>query len=170
MLTIRLSRRGKKKQIAYRLIISEKARDPYGRSLEILGTYNPTTKVLDAKADRINHWISKGAQLSPTVNNLLIKEEIIKGKKVKATKITDKKRKKAEEAKKEAKDKKPAEDAKPAEAVAEPASAKATAGEEKEEAPAETKEEVKEEPKKEEEKSASTEATAGEAEEAKEEK
>lgn len=96
MLTIRLSRKGKKKQITYRLIISEKARDPYGRALEILGNYNPTTKTLNAKADRINYWISKGAGLSPTINNLLIKENIIKGKKVKATKIKSKKPKEGE--------------------------------------------------------------------------
>ena len=79
MLTIRLSRKGKKKQITYRLIISEKARDPYGRALEILGSYDPGTKILQAKQERINYWISKGAGLSGTVNNLLIKENIIKG-------------------------------------------------------------------------------------------
>ena len=46
MLTIRLSRRGKSAQIAYRLIVSEKARDTYAKSLEILGSYNPNTKKL----------------------------------------------------------------------------------------------------------------------------
>jgi small subunit ribosomal protein S16 len=60
MLTIRFSRVGKKSFPTYRLIISEKARDPYGKSLEILGSYNPHTKDLVAKADRIKYWISKG--------------------------------------------------------------------------------------------------------------
>jgi len=105
MLTIRLSRKGKKKQITYRLIISEKARDPYGRALEILGSYDPGTKILQAKQERINYWISKGAGLSGTVNNLLIKENIIKGKKVKVTKTTNKKRKKEEDKKAESKEK-----------------------------------------------------------------
>ncbi len=86
MLTIRLSRRGKSAQIAYRLIVSEKARDTYAKSLEILGSYNPNTKKLEAKADRIKYWISKGAGISATVNNLLVKNDIIKGKKKRASK------------------------------------------------------------------------------------
>ncbi len=86
MLTIRLSRIGKKKNPLYRLIISEKARDPYGKALEILGSYNPFTKVLAAKNDRINHWLSKGAGMSATVNNLLIDKGVIKGNKVTAAK------------------------------------------------------------------------------------
>ena len=72
MLTIRLSRIGKKKQPMYRLIISEKARDPYGRALEILGSYNPFTKEIDVKKDRIEYWLSQGSGMSPTVNNLLL--------------------------------------------------------------------------------------------------
>ena len=84
MLTIRLSRIGKKKKPMYRLVISEKTKDPYGRALEILGTYNPFTKEVDVKQDRIKHWISKGAGMSATVNNLLINNKIIEGKKQKS--------------------------------------------------------------------------------------
>ncbi|MDP3043641.1 MAG: 30S ribosomal protein S16 [bacterium] len=92
MLTIRLSRIGKKNQPLYRLIISEKTKDPYGRALEILGSYNPFTKQLQAKNDRIKYWLSKGAQMSPTVNNLLIEKKIIEGKKVTASKPGEKKK------------------------------------------------------------------------------
>lgn len=92
MLTIRLSRIGKKNQPLYRLIISEKTKDPYGRALEILGSYNPFTKQLQAKSERIKYWISKGAQLSPTVNNLLVEKKIIEGKKVTASKPGEKKK------------------------------------------------------------------------------
>lgn len=81
----------------YRLIISEKSKDPYGDSLEILGSYNPFTKEIDAKGDRINYWISKGAQMTATVNNLLVERKIVEGKKVTASKPGNKK---AEEAKK----------------------------------------------------------------------
>jgi small subunit ribosomal protein S16 len=98
MLTIRLSRIGKKKKPMYRLIISEKARDPYGRALEIFGSYNPFSKEIQVNSERINYWLSKGAGMSPTVNNLLIDKEIIKGKKVTASKGDKVK----EEAKKEA--------------------------------------------------------------------
>jgi ribosomal protein S16 len=67
--------------------------------LEILGSYNPHTKDLDVKADRINHWISMGAQPSATVNNLLIDKNIIKGDKMVASKPGEG-LKKIEEAKK----------------------------------------------------------------------
>jgi small subunit ribosomal protein S16 len=102
MLTIRLSRIGKKKKPMYRLIISEKGRDPYGRSLEILGSFNPFSKELNVEQERIKYWISKGAQMSPTVNNLLIDKKVIEGKKVKASKPGPKpaEEKKTEEAKK----------------------------------------------------------------------
>lgn len=79
MLKIKLARIGKKKAPVYRFIISEAARDPYGRALENLGGYNPKTKELTAKADRINYWIEKGAQMTVTVNNLLVAHKIIKG-------------------------------------------------------------------------------------------
>lgn len=91
MLTIRLSRVGKTKQPSYRLIISEKARDPYGQNLEILGSYNPFTKELNCQADRIKYWLKCGAGMSATVNNLLISKNIIQGQKVKASKSGKKK-------------------------------------------------------------------------------
>ena len=96
MLTIRLSRIGKKKKPMYRLVISEKTKDPYGRALEILGTYNPFTKEVNVKQDRIKHWLSKGAGMSATVNNLLVNNKIIEGKKQKS--FYPKKKKKEEAA------------------------------------------------------------------------
>ncbi|HBV58035.1 MAG TPA: 30S ribosomal protein S16 [Candidatus Magasanikbacteria bacterium] len=102
MLTIRLSRFGATKRPTYRLIVSEKARDPWGKYLEELGFYNPKVKppVIQLKVDRIKYWISKGAQTSSTINNLLINQKIIEGKKRRqaniskrrATKLADKKK------------------------------------------------------------------------------
>jgi len=97
MLTIRLSRIGKKNKPMYRLVISEKSKDPYGKALEILGSYNPYTKALQVKADRIKYWLSQGSGMSATVNNLLVENNIIKGEKVKASRV----RKKKKSAKKE---------------------------------------------------------------------
>lgn len=79
MLVIRLSRTGKNKQPTYRLIVSEKTKDPWGDSLEILGNYNPRTnpKVVSLNAERIKHWLSKGAQASATVHNLLVDQGIV---------------------------------------------------------------------------------------------
>jgi small subunit ribosomal protein S16 len=86
MLAIRLSRVGKKNMPLYRVIISEKHKDLYGDCLEILGSYNPHTKELKINAEKTKYWISKGAGMSETVNNLLVEKKIIEGKKVKASK------------------------------------------------------------------------------------
>ena len=78
----------------YRLIISEKARDPYGKALEILGSYNPFTKDIVLKKERILYWIKNGAGLSATVNNLLVENKVISNKKVTVSKINKKKKEK----------------------------------------------------------------------------
>lgn len=92
MLKIKLSRIGKKKYPVYRLVISETARDPYGDHLEILGNYNPHTKDLVVKNDRIKYWLEKGAQMTDTVNNLLVGKKIVEGKSVAVSKLTKKTR------------------------------------------------------------------------------
>ena len=107
MLTIRLSRVGRKNKPNYRLIVSEKTKDPYGRALEILGSYDPYSKKLEVKQDRIKHWIDNGSGMSKTVSNLLIENKIIEGEKVKATNISKKRKAKLEE--KNKKEEKPAE-------------------------------------------------------------
>ena len=84
MLKIRFSRIGKKKQPYYRVTIAENTKDPWGDSLEILGSYDPRTKELKIKEERVKYWLSKGAKATPTVNNLLIEKKIIEGEKVKA--------------------------------------------------------------------------------------
>jgi small subunit ribosomal protein S16 len=86
MLSIRMSRTGKKKLPLYSLIVTEKTRDPWGKYTEKLGTYNPHTKASELKSDRITYWISKGAQPTETVHNLLVTLGIIKADKVVAGK------------------------------------------------------------------------------------
>jgi len=95
MLAIKLSPKGKTNKKMFRLIISEKSRDPYGNVLETLGSYNPHSKELAAKGERINYWLSKGAQMTASVNNLLIQHDIIKGEKVVASKPGQKSEKRA---------------------------------------------------------------------------
>lgn len=99
MLVIRLSRTGKKNQPSYRLIVSEKSKDPWGTYLEILGHYNPRTeaKIVDLKEERLKYWISQGAQLSATVNNLLVTAGVVNAPKMKVQRR--KKAKGGEEAK-----------------------------------------------------------------------
>jgi small subunit ribosomal protein S16 len=73
LLTIRLSRIGKKKRPFYRVIVTEKTRPRNGRFVEIVGTYDPLKKpaVIDLKQDRVDYWIGKGAQPSDTVRSFL---------------------------------------------------------------------------------------------------
>lgn len=137
MLTIKLAKIGKKNKKMFRLVISEKTKDPYGRALEILGSYNPYNKELVIKADRVKHWLGQGAQMTDSVNNLLIEKNVIEGKKRKNSKPGTPNKRKAE---KVAKEKQKAEEAK---AAAEEAKAAAEA---EAKAAAEAKsEEVKEE-------------------------
>lgn len=87
MITIRLSRIGKRKQPTYRMVVQDKLRDPWGKVFEIVGTYNPRTtpKTIKLEEARIKEWIAKGAQCSPTVHNLLVDAKVISGEKHKAT-------------------------------------------------------------------------------------
>ena len=73
MLMIRLARVGARKQPHYRIVVIEKDRARNGRSVEVVGTYNPRTNpaTVEMKRDRIDYWTSKGAQLSETVGKLL---------------------------------------------------------------------------------------------------
>lgn len=73
MLMIRLARVGARKQPHYRIVVIEKDRARNGRSVEVVGTYNPRTNPasVDLKHDRISYWISKGAQFSDTVGKLV---------------------------------------------------------------------------------------------------
>jgi len=120
MLIIRLQRVGKTKKPVYRLIISEKARDTKGTYLELLGTYNPHDKAngLLPKTDRIKYWISKGAQMSETVNNLFVKAGLVVGKKQRSVHISKKRQVKIAEKKKAAAPKVEAPVATPAETSA----------------------------------------------------
>jgi len=85
MLVIKLAQTGKTNKKMFRLIISEKGRDPFGEVLEILGSYNPHSKELAVKTDKVKYWLSKGAQMTPTINNLLLEKKIIDGEKTKAS-------------------------------------------------------------------------------------
>lgn len=72
---IRLARMGARKQPCYRVVVIEKERARNGRSLEVVGTYNPRTSpaTVDLKRERIDYWVSKGAKVSETVAKLMSK-------------------------------------------------------------------------------------------------
>jgi small subunit ribosomal protein S16 len=73
VLMIRLARVGARKQPYYRVVVIEKERARNGRPVEVVGTYNPRTNpaTFDLKRERIEHWVSNGAQCSERVKKLL---------------------------------------------------------------------------------------------------
>jgi small subunit ribosomal protein S16 len=73
VLMIRLARFGARKKPYYRVVVIEKERARNGRPVEVVGTYNPRTNpaTFDLKRERIEHWVSKGAQLSDRVKKLM---------------------------------------------------------------------------------------------------
>src|SRR4029077_1958784 len=75
VLMIRLSRTGARKQPQYRVVVIEKERARNGRSVEVVGTYNPRGAAahIDLKRDRIDYWVSKGAKMSDRVSKLFAK-------------------------------------------------------------------------------------------------
>jgi len=73
MVKVRLKRQGAKKNAYYRIIAIDERRPRDGRPLEYLGTYDPNVspeRVL-LRSEAIEAWLSKGAQLSPTVKSLM---------------------------------------------------------------------------------------------------
>jgi small subunit ribosomal protein S16 len=70
---IRLARIGARKQPYYRVVVIEKERARNGRSVEVVGTYNPRTDPpsIDLKRDRVDYWVSKGAKMSERVGKLV---------------------------------------------------------------------------------------------------
>jgi small subunit ribosomal protein S16 len=73
---IRLARVGARKQPYYRVVVIDKERARNGRALEVVGLYNPRTSpaTVDLKRERIEHWVSKGAQMSDRVGKLMSKQ------------------------------------------------------------------------------------------------
>ena len=73
MVKIRLTRRGSKKRPFYRIVAADVRAPRDGKFLEILGYYDPRKKphVLEVNTDRVQDWISKGAQTSERVGKLI---------------------------------------------------------------------------------------------------
>jgi small subunit ribosomal protein S16 len=73
LLRIRLSRVGKKKQPAYRMVVADSRSPRDGAFLKIIGHYNPLTDpvTLVVKEDEAVRWLEKGAKPSETAAKLL---------------------------------------------------------------------------------------------------
>lgn len=83
MLMIRFQRIGRKNDAAFRMVVLEKTAGPKaGKYVDLVGTYNPKTKAMTVDGEKINAWIKKGAQVSPSLMNLLVAKGLVEGKKV----------------------------------------------------------------------------------------
>ena len=75
MVVIRLARGGSKKRPFYQIVVADSRRSPNGRFIENVGYFNPMAQGksvrLEMKTDRIEDWISKGAQASDRVASLI---------------------------------------------------------------------------------------------------
>jgi len=75
---IRLARVGARKQPYYRIVVIEKDRARNGRSIEVVGTYNPRTNPASVtlKHERIAYWRSNGAQLSLRMEKIVAQNPV----------------------------------------------------------------------------------------------
>jgi small subunit ribosomal protein S16 len=77
MVTIRFSRAGMLKRPFYHIVVTDSRNRRDGRYIERVGYYNPVAMGADQpvsiKLDRVDYWLSKGAQTSEAVANLLKK-------------------------------------------------------------------------------------------------
>lgn len=74
-LKIRLRQQGRTNRIFYRLVVTDSRSPRDGKYVEVLGWYNPIEaedeKQLSIKPERIQHWLSVGAQLTDNAANLI---------------------------------------------------------------------------------------------------
>jgi small subunit ribosomal protein S16 len=83
MLKIRLQRLGRKNDAHFKLIVTPHTLKPKTHLfIEDLGHFNVKAGSSEFKAERIKYWMSVGAQISPTVFNMLVSKNIIEGKKL----------------------------------------------------------------------------------------
>jgi small subunit ribosomal protein S16 len=75
--SIRLRREGARNRPYYKVVVADSRSPRDGKFIEIIGTYDPKKPDHNStlKLDRIDHWISKGAQPSDTVRSLIKKNK-----------------------------------------------------------------------------------------------
>ena len=75
MVRIRLTRHGSKKSPFYHITVADQRRSRDGRFIERLGYFNPVAKgnsqEYSIEMERVNYWLSKGAQPSDIVKKLV---------------------------------------------------------------------------------------------------
>ncbi len=72
MVKIRLARFGRKKRPFYRIVATDSRKRRDSGWIEVIGYYNPLTnpKTVEIDMERLNYWLSNGAQMSERVEKL----------------------------------------------------------------------------------------------------
>jgi small subunit ribosomal protein S16 len=72
---IRLTRKGRKKQPFYRIVVADSQAPRDGKFLDIVGTYDPMQNPAAVKIDneKLDSWMKKGARPTETVESLIKK-------------------------------------------------------------------------------------------------
>ncbi len=72
---IRLRRVGRKKQPSYRIVVAEGQSPRGGAYIDNVGFYNPRREPAELRIDlsKVELWIARGAQVTPTVQSLIKK-------------------------------------------------------------------------------------------------
>ncbi len=96
MLTIRLSRAGAKKRPFFHITVADSRKPRDGRFVERVGFFNPIASGkevrLDLNHERLDYWVSKGAQISDRVLFLMKQEKESPEQKAKREEKKEKKR------------------------------------------------------------------------------
>ena len=83
MLKIRLQRVGRKNNPSFDIVVIDSRKGSKSRNfVEKLGSYDAIRKTRLLNKERINHWINNGAQVSGTVHNILVSENVLNEKKI----------------------------------------------------------------------------------------
>ncbi len=68
---IRLRRTGKRNAPAHRIVAADTRSPRDGSFIETLGTYDPRAKIEKIDLERVDHWLSRGAMTSETVDGII---------------------------------------------------------------------------------------------------
>ncbi len=71
MVKIRLARFGKRNDPFYRIVAIDERSKLTGKHLEIVGFWHPKSKLKKVEEKKIEAWVKKGAQVSPSVQKLM---------------------------------------------------------------------------------------------------
>jgi len=73
LVKIRLKRMGRKKLPIYKIVVADARAKRDGKTIDILGTYNPKSKELRLDVEKVKEWLAKGAQPTDRVASLIKK-------------------------------------------------------------------------------------------------